>query len=71
MVLFFYIEMSHTQVLKIIQPISIMTSEPMVLLSISFLFLGMGLLIIGINQYLIIRKKKEIGQIKPQHDPMR
>lgn len=57
----FYIERSYDQELEILQPISIMTSEPIVLLSISILIFGMSLIIIGINQYRLVKKAKSIS----------
>ena len=54
-VLFIYIEYNIDKTMNILKPISIMTSEPIVLISIALFLLGFVLTVIGIYRNIVIK----------------
>lgn len=55
---FYRIGASHDEGVKILQPVSMMTSKPFVLMSVLLFLIGLALILMGVNQFLLFRKTK-------------
>ncbi|UCF65100.1 MAG: hypothetical protein JSW33_04510, partial [bacterium] len=55
---FYRIGASHDEGVKILLPVSMMTSKPFVLMSVLLFLIGLALILMGVNQFLLFRKTK-------------
>jgi len=56
-IMYRHIEISHGQLLAIFQPVSQMTSIPVVLFSIAVLLVGLSLTIIGLDKHIVVSRQ--------------
>ena len=61
LLLFIYVETSHEQILEFLKPVSIMTSEPYVVLSFALFCFGVVMIIIGTYRITLFKKTNRIS----------